>query len=149
MPRGKTAMITHRCSGHCCDRFYLSDGPDYWERLFARWAVTGISNDRYHDDNVTTAAMIEYLDSSRFDVDGTPIGFEHPVNWYRCKHHQPNGDCGIYNRRPRMCSRYPYGAKCRYPGCTWKDAQLATHPAFDMRVVKNRLLAKWYSAPRA
>ena len=43
--------------------------------------------------------------------------------WYTCKHLRPSGDCAIYETRPEMCSKYPYGHKCRYPGCTWDEAK--------------------------
>ena len=141
------AITRHRCKGDCCERFYLSEGPEVWERRFRDWAEMQNGGPKviFYEEEITIAAMIEYLDSARFDVDGTPIEFKVPVYWYRCKHHQPNGDCGIYNRRPKMCSRYPYGNQCRYPGCTWKDAQLATNQAFDMRIVKRRLVEKMYA----
>ncbi|NUO50701.1 MAG: YkgJ family cysteine cluster protein [Polyangiaceae bacterium] len=27
-------------------------------------------------------------------------------------------NCGIYEKRPRMCREYPYGRPCELPGCT-------------------------------
>lgn len=38
-------------------------------------------------------------------------------NFYTCRNLKPNGDCGIYDTRPRMCRDYPYGSPCRYTDC--------------------------------
>ena len=139
--------IWHRCKGDCCERFYLREPPEWWEARFKEWVDMQLGGPVviFNEETITIAAMIEYLDSVRFNVEGTPIGFETPVYWYRCKNHTPGGDCGIYSRRPKMCSLYPYGKPCYYPGCTWKDAELATNPAFDMRIVKRRLIQKFYA----
>lgn len=43
--------------------------------------------------------------------------------FYTCKNLLTNGDCGIYETRPKMCREYPHygraGALCRYSTCTW------------------------------
>lgn len=41
------------------------------------------------------------------------------AHYYTCKNLLPNGDCGIYQTRPVLCSAYPYGRTCRYSDCTW------------------------------
>lgn len=37
---------------------------------------------------------------------------------YTCKHLKQNGDCGIYENRPRMCINYPYETECTFKDCT-------------------------------
>ena len=42
-------------------------------------------------------------------------------HWYTCKHYDKvSGNCTDYENRPKMCSDYPYGGKCKYKGCTMK-----------------------------
>jgi Fe-S-cluster containining protein len=49
------------------------------------------------------------------------LGLRPDVNryCYTCRHLLGNKNCAIYENRPRMCSGYPYGKKCVYPGCTY------------------------------
>lgn len=68
----------------------------------------------------------------------SPLGFgphphgevvtQEPRHWYRCKALKDNGDCGIYATRPRMCSEYPYGDRCKYTSCTWDRARSDNPP---------------------
>ena len=47
-------------------------------------------------------------------------------HYYRCKNLLANGDCGVYETRPKMCSEYPYGGTCDYKECT--SAALSCQP---------------------
>lgn len=47
--------------------------------------------------------------------------FDRAFHTYTCRHHLPNGDCGIYERRPRMCADFPYDRPCPIDGCTFKQ----------------------------
>jgi Fe-S-cluster containining protein len=48
-------------------------------------------------------------------------------HWYACRHVQLNGDCGIYEDRPRMCRVYPNGSECAFADCTWDPKAQARH----------------------
>lgn len=74
--------------------------------------------------------MVIFLELSDVGADGTRL--ERGAWWYTCRHLQPNGDCAIYARRPRMCSGFPYGARCLYRECTWDAARAG---CFPLRVV--------------
>ena len=37
---------------------------------------------------------------------------------YTCKHLRKNGDCGIYEFRPRMCRDFPGESACPFPICS-------------------------------
>jgi Fe-S-cluster containining protein len=52
-----------------------------------------------------------------------PDGSTAPVTdlYYDCRHLQPNGDCRIYDNRPRMCRTYPNGKPCARQGCTYTE----------------------------
>ena len=64
-----------------------------------------------------------------FVIDGRdgPVVELDPHDWqggwfYTCRHFVPgSGDCGVYERRPRMCRQYPSNGKggpCTYLDCT-------------------------------
>jgi uncharacterized protein len=92
-----------RCTGHCCRRFKI--------RMSIEEIQTAAEKPDAHPDFVKVSAMVRPLE---IDPDG---GW-----WYTCRHLQPNGDCGIYESRPLMCSDYPYnGGKCEFEGCTWDE----------------------------
>jgi Fe-S-cluster containining protein len=80
-----------RCTGHCCEQFWL---PDDYES-FKRKVKTG---------NVDHGLAGQPIQGGAF---------------YTCKHLTPDKQCGIYDRRPGMCAAYPYSQRCNYLNCTW------------------------------
>ena len=130
-----------RCTGHCCQRFYLPYSPweldDIARKVVARAAFTKAwcetlpaldLDDRSTwetplvpipaeltgpnvEDIVQIAGMVEF------------IAFEDGGHWYRCKNLRDDGNCGIYSQRPRMCRDYPYGRACGFVACTWTAAR--------------------------
>lgn len=105
---GLPVIETARCSGHCCKRFYLPLSPDELKQARVQGRYTDIE---------TIADMVIFLEKSKMRVDGTEGPEE--GHYYTCRHFdEASGNCGIYERRPRMCSEYPYGAACKYKACT-------------------------------
>ena len=110
-----------RCTGHCCRVLFLP--YDYKTLLehYDVWRAGRWSDDDFDgpmpDDIDVIALMVRPLSPS---VAAKRSGLEmrDGANSYRCIHVQRNGDCGIYDRRPKMCSNYPYDEKCRIKGCT-------------------------------
>ncbi len=50
--------------------------------------------------------------------DNNPVdGHGGPGWFYTCRHYQ-DGDCSIYDKRPRMCKNYPYDYPCQYKACS-------------------------------
>lgn len=95
-----------RCTGHCCRRLSLPVGPD-------RLATMNVS------DGGTIKAMLECVGSEVMPRGGWYVGHtSHKRWWYRCNNLTAEGDCGIYETRPAMCSGYPYGKRCGQEGCT-------------------------------
>lgn len=84
-----------RCSGECCTGFTLN-----WPLWYLD--LTG-------DASYDTEAIVEMC---------VPLPMEDGKLRYSCRHLQSNGDCGIYDRRPEMCRRYPLDGFCSAPGCT-------------------------------
>ena len=46
-----------------------------------------------------------------------PIGRAKAEWLYTCKHLRKDGDCGIYENRPRMCRDFPGEKPCPFPIC--------------------------------
>lgn len=130
--------MSDRCTGHCCRSFFL---PFSYNELRRAWAAQARSRARggepvpWVDDRGNTL----YRLGADWDLETLvprliPLGAhsQNPVsagdggfapdrlgNFYRCSALQPNGDCGIYARRPKLCANYPYGTACSYKDCSW------------------------------
>lgn len=119
---GVTYIETARCTGHCCERFYIPHTPD---ELRAK------AEDGSLKDGATIADMVIDLgpagrgDGSEGDYKG---------HFYTCRHFdRETRDCRIYNSRPGMCSKYPYGKPCTYDECTMKLCEQV--PGLEAEVV--------------
>lgn len=63
---------------------------------------------------------------SGYLIDFPPAEDDGKVHWYSCINVTPEGNCGIYALRPRMCSEYPYGKPCLFAGCQSGSARTGT-----------------------
>lgn len=113
-----------RCVGQCCKRFFVPLTPDDLETgrqvlasdPCAERFVDASGCTRYFDDDLAKILdMLVFIESSG-DKDAHGA-------FYTCKHLAANGDCQIYDQRPRMCSAYPYGLECRFPGCAFEQPE--------------------------
>jgi Fe-S-cluster containining protein len=104
-------ILKHRCSGACCKCFWLSESIEEIEKSYKRF--TGELK-----DNGVVFNEIDIVYPMLIPVP-PPKGACKDHYWYTCKHLKSDNNCGIYNTRPKMCSEYPYGAKCNYKNCTW------------------------------
>ncbi|MCM2322164.1 MAG: YkgJ family cysteine cluster protein [Oligoflexia bacterium] len=93
-----------RCTGHCCRGFALE------KSLEEVWA----DFDRWKRDPSTSTVPDVYLIAPML----IPLRKIREEWLYTCKHLHKSGDCGIYERRPRMCRDFP-GEKqpCPFPIC--------------------------------
>lgn len=100
-----------RCTGNCCRAFYVP--PLAWEK-----AACG------DPEGLMVVGMIRaLLPGSFLEQLGRSLTGDEFGKFFTCTHLGPDGDCGIYVTRPAMCSKYPYGKRCNYPGCTWDEAR--------------------------
>lgn len=104
----RVVVMGDRCSGHCCERFWLP----YDYQTFKEKAET-------IQDGVQIADMLIPLDDQSHPSECVDRADLETGAYYRCRHLTENGDCGIYETRPRMCSGYPYARLCLYRDCTW------------------------------
>lgn len=111
---------TSRCTGHCCHDIQIPYSRTQLHAMAMREAAQ--QDTARIPDSVIVAAMLRPLvgpSPKRFDANGDPVWITEAHHRYSCIHLQPDGNCGDYENRPRMCSEYPYGMPCKEPGCTW------------------------------
>ena len=89
---------TSRCSGHCCQGFYLNESK--LDLLTSETVV--------QDEDI----IVDMLIPLEWDEEGGAT--------FTCRHFDTEtNNCQIYDRRPGMCRNYPYGKECSFPGCTY------------------------------
>lgn len=103
-----------RCTGHCCRLFPVSSTITEIEK------VTHAEGGSIEAEKLLVMLRFEGLTDVGL-VNGEPLGRTMPV--YSCIHLKPDGDCGNYEDRPKMCRDYPYEGGCRDPDCTWDGAR--------------------------
>lgn len=151
-----------RCTGGCCERFYLPYSPeelmakyDAWKRqsVGERIEMVAPVHGRQRSPSVPedihiVALMVKPL----FPVDAAnsvdhvlPAWQEKQRGdyggwWYTCKHYdRESRNCTIYEQRPAVCREYPsYGrdTKCFYANCTWGKHRADAKPPKDDRLSK-------------
>jgi Fe-S-cluster containining protein len=111
------------CIGKCCERFFLPYSPMELDREYRNKA--SLSRGVRIDDQVVLdvevfAPLVVYLEYSDLDYNGNHVGsFGH---WYTCRWFDTRHRlCKAYEHRPDICSGYPYGKRCQYPGCSKGD----------------------------
>lgn len=129
-----------RCTGHCCAKFFLPF--DNKEELKA--LASNAQDFAYIYD------MVIKLPEQTEDGAGNPYApddHEHRNHWWTCKHHDSvTGDCKAYDKRPEMCSAYPYGGPCLMKGCTAdcaKEKWEAEHPKLNATKESAKAATKW------
>lgn len=112
-----------RCHGDCCRAFPLSLTYGELLRGYDAWRAGATSCVRHGGGSMgipTDVHLIAPMVRLLGIFDRNPVsGKTHdpPRELFSCVHLQPDGDCGIYERRPRVCRIYPTAGVCEYPGC--------------------------------
>lgn len=133
-------MPSDRCNGHCCRHFFLPFSPaglkaaaEHTREVLDFIADHGELAHRpgrlaapYWPDAPMVADMAVYLgQQAPGTVRTDPVELQPTAGIYTCRHLQPNGDCGVYEHRPRMCREYPYGNTCEWgDACTWTEGRI-------------------------
>lgn len=114
-----------RCTGQCCVLLQIGYHPAELQASYAA-AVAGEMGYWFDgswrfeiQDILRLYPMLECVGTAaKGDM---VMGRERPADCYlyTCIHHQPDGDCAQYEQRPQMCSGFPYGEPCPYPGCAY------------------------------
>jgi Fe-S-cluster containining protein len=133
-----------RCTGHCCKEFVLSSSYENVRRSYEAHqrgedkylsvesekeiAKAGGNYDvpswmTYHSPDIATVfPMLVPLGIRTHDRE-TGRELSRPSEIFTCRHLQTNGDCGIYEKRPDMCSSYPGKYGCHFSECEWDAAR--------------------------
>lgn len=107
--------MADRCTGHCCRRFALPLSPEELKKHYDDWRSQ--SKETPHVQDIwLIAPMAKYVGFLYKSPNGDKLS--KGAYYYSCKHLGENGDCTIYEMRPKMCADYPYGDKCEYVDCT-------------------------------
>lgn len=117
-----------RCTGACCGKIALGVGwglegglnPEELRVMGRASAELRVWLDRngVHRMPVRDGAIIAELFESIGEGDA-PNGER--MNHFRCRQHcRATGDCGIYDRRPSMCSTHGMRGVCDVRGCTMR-----------------------------
>jgi Fe-S-cluster containining protein len=115
-----------RCTGHCCKRFAIEHSYAELQADYAAWQRDPAS--ARIPDVEKIAPMVIPLTSSR-------DGAEHV---YACKNLRSNGDCGIYEVRPRMCRDFP----TRDEGCHFWRCRSSQSAYYGMSLPQ-KLVRRW------
>jgi Fe-S-cluster containining protein len=115
-------MDCTRCTGHCCSRLTLSFGPRRLRRMAREDKAPDIKQ---------IAAMLLYVGYQRVGkLSDSPEWTRKKAHFYRCAN-LVDGNCSIYESRPKMCREYPYGERCSYAKCTWSAVKSEKPPAVE------------------
>lgn len=143
-----------RCTGACCEAFYLPYSPREVWNFYHIWKVS--QGDTKHqtllemNSGLTTtprmiteiyiiAPMLTYLGfiPRPFDVVDGRSAEDETAHYYTCKHFDTEArKCTIYEHRPLMCRDYPYKSGCRYKACRWSGHQVKK--SSGVKVIKGR-----------
>ena len=91
-----------RCTGNCCRGFSLEQPLSVVE---AEYAKTKNGEQSFIPDVTIIREML------------IPLGVFKGQELFTCKHLGKNGDCGIYEVRPKMCRDFPGPNPCPYRNC--------------------------------
>lgn len=140
-----------RCTGHCCERFYLPYSPEDLQKIKENSIAVDRGEERPYPHLINSnteeitkiadmAILVEYSNrwvggDGHYDQNGDPVR----GHYYTCKHFDPvSGNCTNYENRPKMCSEYPYGRMCSYRACTWNDARKMKLTQYEEDVARLR-----------
>lgn len=126
--------MTSRCTGHCCESFFLSNNYEEYMREY-RQLMRGIEIGEFIKEDLSNrdletlqiAPMLILKQQLLRDAE------------YTCKHYVDH-QCTIYETRPYMCSSYPNRQICEKAECTWHpDDQAKENPQFPEELRPLRL----------
>ncbi len=103
---------SHRCTGHCCREFVLHSGDDkISDTDRKRWLAEGGLIPEVQQIMEMVIPVYEHVDENG-------EGF---YTTFTCRNFDfENGQCLIYEDRPKMCRRFgTEEVTCNYEGCTY------------------------------
>lgn len=92
-----------RCVGDCCRCFSLEFPLQKVSEEYQKFKV---------DPASATIPNVDIIHDMLI-----PLGKVRGQEIFTCKHLGANGDCGIYETRPKMCRDFPGPDPCKYRNC--------------------------------
>lgn len=123
--------MSSRCTGRCCLSFDLPMSPGTL-RIMALAAQhgRGVESPDGYRTVIRSSSGYNIRVGSREEaiLIGTMTQFigqaSTGAHLYTCAHFdQASRNCTIYERRPRMCSDFPYGRTCTFSDCEWDEVR--------------------------
>lgn len=147
-----------RCTGACCQNFYLLFSPEELLDAYHRWrhgsgervSMNGAASLPLYQDMHLIAPMVVHLgygtkapkqvNPTDEALQGKPEILAHR---YRCKHFDATKKiCTIYEIRPMMCRDYPGKNPCNFAGCIWTERKAKRETQKQRRERLERLKAE-------
>lgn len=105
------------CNGSCCAVFFFPSSPAKIDENIERDGAYNGNDGRMvsnmlipltHDEALARASHFEVGEAHRKQIERHPDS-----NFYTCRHwDEETRLCGVYDHRPDLCSKYPYGNAC-------------------------------------
>jgi len=118
------------CGGQCCAVFYFPRTPqEIRQAIEDHGEFNGL-------DGMMLADMLvpltpEQVDEriERFGLNAWAEAERRPKKLFTCKHWDEETKlCTVYDYRPRMCAKFPYGQECPHCKCVGGSAYGRTKP---------------------
>lgn len=141
---------TKRCTGHCCQKFFLPHSPAELRAAYMHWVKSRdpkyehplMLGEHSYGGRVALIIdihliypMVRFI--TRADKPPYRVAKKHDftkgAHYYTCVHWDKKSRfCSIYEIRPQMCSEYPYHGACNYAACTWEERKQKNEPVDDI-----------------
>lgn len=159
-----------RCTGHCCHSVVIALSPKELQEMAA--LPKGDLGRRIDDIDILADMLIYHGQfptnpisktwSESWSTKALRMGMladmkeedkeTQTSHFYGCRHVKLNGDCGIYENRPKLCRTYPDGRLCDFQDCTMSlENQVAqVEPApWKLRQVKAEIERRGLVPPKS
>jgi|GEM_PF-4573161 len=107
-----------RCTGHCCRGFSLEHPHEVVKAEFEKWKAAPESATLIPNVDVIAEMLI-------------PLGVFRGQELFTCRHLSKDGNCTIYETRPKMCRDFPGPDPCKYRNCASHGPQSALKRAWN------------------
>lgn len=107
-----------RCTGHCCRGFSLEHPHEVVKREFAKWKTDPSTSTLIPNVEIIADMLV-------------PLGVFRGQELFTCRHLSKEGNCTIYETRPKMCRDFPGPDPCKYRNCASHGPQSALKKAIN------------------
>ena len=128
--------MSDRCTGKCCQAFvlggYTKEQIQYFydndeiEKEDRPPLPEGLNYFRRIDGIKEWWPWMKYIGSfEEHPITKEKNASDKKLEFFNCTKLQPNGDCGVYDKRPHFCQSYGVDIDCEHKDCNWKSGREA------------------------